>query len=266
MKKTAALATIALLTALGAGYTAPQSGQDLFQKALVQERTEGNLQQAIQLYQRIVREFSDDHPLAAKALLQMGECYEKLGKEGARKAYERVVRDYPDQSQAAEQARIRLAALRKAAVKETAMATRKVWAGPGVDVQGSVSADGRYLSFNDGATGDLAIHDLETGKNRRLTNKGSWQKSRAWPDSATWSPDGKQLAYGWYDGDLCVDLDVIAREGGNPASSATAGATSHGWKPMTGPRTANKSSSSSGISRVALSCCWCQRRTARRGS
>ncbi len=216
MKKVLGLIMMAMNVALSASIVSAQSGHDLFQKALVQERTEGNLQQAIQLYQRIVRDFSNDRPLAAKALLQMGQCYEKLGKDEARKAYERLVRDYADQSEEAKLARTRLAALRKPAVKESGMATRQVWTGPEMDLEGAPSPEGRYLSFVDWETGDLAIHDLETGTNRRLTNKGSWEKSEEWAEFSRWSPDGKQIAYDWYDGKCCVDLRVIAREGGEP--------------------------------------------------
>jgi Tol biopolymer transport system component len=218
MKKILVVITLSIVVALGAGLSPVQSGHDLFQKALVQERTEGNLQQAIELYRRIVRDFSNDRPLAAKALLQMGECYEKLGKDEARKAYERLVRDYADQNEVAAQARTRLAALRKPAgvSKETAFATRQVWTGPGADIEGAPSPDGKFLSFVDWDTGDLAIRDLETGTNRRLTNKGPWEKSEENAEFSRWSPDGKLIAYDWFDGKCCVDLHVIAREGGKP--------------------------------------------------
>ena len=82
-----------------------QSGHDLYQQALVKERAEGNLQEAIDLYERIVRDYPDDHGLAAKALVQMGQCYEKLGKSEAKKAYERVIRDYADQAEPLQVAR-----------------------------------------------------------------------------------------------------------------------------------------------------------------
>src|SRR5713101_4342661 len=83
----------------------------LLQAANHKQLVEGQLEEAIQLYQRVVREFANNRALAAKALVQMGQCYEKLGKTEARKAYERVLRDYADQSEAAAQARRRLAAL-----------------------------------------------------------------------------------------------------------------------------------------------------------
>ena len=217
MKKILGLIILSIIVALGAGFSPAQSGHDLFQKALVQERTEGNLQQAIQLYQRIVRDFSSDRPLAAKALLQMGECYEKLGKDEARKAYERLVRDYADQSEEARLARTRLAALRKPAVKESGMVTRQVWTTHDMgNIEGAPSPDGRFLTFVDWNTGDLAVHDLETGTDRRLTNKGPWENSDEFAMFSRWSPDGKLIAYDWYDGKCCVDLHVITREGGEP--------------------------------------------------
>ena len=64
-----------------------QSGNDLFQQALVKERTEGNMAEAIKLYQTIAQKYGTDRKLAAKALVQMGQCYEKLGSTEARKAY-----------------------------------------------------------------------------------------------------------------------------------------------------------------------------------
>jgi tetratricopeptide (TPR) repeat protein len=81
------------------------SGYDLFQKALVLERTEGNLPEAIKLYRRIVERHSSDRMLAAKALLQMGQCYEKLGQADARKCYEQLLRQYADQNEVATEAR-----------------------------------------------------------------------------------------------------------------------------------------------------------------
>jgi tetratricopeptide (TPR) repeat protein len=87
------------------------SGHALFEQALAKEGVEGNLPEAIRLYERVVAEFSSDRALAARALVQVGQCYEKLGRDEAVKAYERLVRDFADQEDAVEQARVRLAAL-----------------------------------------------------------------------------------------------------------------------------------------------------------
>lgn len=86
-----------VLVLMGGQNVLGQSGHDLFQKGLIQERTEGDLDKAIGLYQQIVEDFPDDRPLAAKALLQIGECYEKLGDQEAQKAYQRLIKEFADQ-------------------------------------------------------------------------------------------------------------------------------------------------------------------------
>ncbi len=68
---------ISLLITLSLVSNALQNGYDLFQKALAKERGEGNLEDAISLYQKVVKETSDKS-LAAKAQLRIGICYEKL--------------------------------------------------------------------------------------------------------------------------------------------------------------------------------------------
>src|SRR5262250_2016647 len=160
-----------LLTASFAVAQKDDQAEVLLQAAHQKQLVEGQLDEAIQLYKRIVQEHSGNHAVAAKALLEMGQCYEKLGNTEARKAYEHVLRDYADQNEAAAQARARLAAISgKVASGSSEMVVRRVWAGPDVNGQGSVSPDGRYLSYADPTTGNLALRDLLTGKMRYLTN------------------------------------------------------------------------------------------------
>ena len=76
-----------------------QSGTFLYQQGLVKERLEGNMEGAIQIYQRIVSEFPYDRPLVAKALVQIGRCYLTLGRRAeAETFYAKVIRDYKDQT------------------------------------------------------------------------------------------------------------------------------------------------------------------------
>ena len=192
-----------------------QSGNDLFQKALSKERVDGQLTEAIQLYARIVKDFASDRPLAAKALLQIGRCYERLGRSEAVQAYERVVRDYSDQRAPADDARARLAALSRPDARPAGSpVTRRVWSGPDVDTFGSVSSDGRYLSFTDWQTGDLAVRDVESGTSRRLTGKTSWTDSSEFAEFSTIAADGNHIAYAWSNADGFYELRVIARHGG----------------------------------------------------
>ncbi|NQU65290.1 MAG: PD40 domain-containing protein, partial [SAR324 cluster bacterium] len=111
MKRFTIIAMCLVLLSLFEQSTFAQNAHDLFQKALVAERTQGDLDQAIQLYKQIIANHADDRALAAKALLQMGGCYEKLGNTEAQKAYGRIVEEYADQSATMAQARTRLAVL-----------------------------------------------------------------------------------------------------------------------------------------------------------
>ena len=93
---------------------------------------------------------------------------------------------------------------------------RQVWAGPEVDLFGTPSLDGKYISFVDWETGDLAIHNLETGENRRLTNKGSYSDSWEQAEFSTVSPDGSQVAYNWLREDGSYELRVVGLDGSEP--------------------------------------------------
>jgi Tol biopolymer transport system component len=202
-----------LLTASSATPQKDDQAEVLIQAAHQKQLVEGQLEQAIQLYKRIVQEHAGNRTVAARALLEMGECYEKLGNTEARKAYERLVRDYGDQNEAAAQARARLAAISSQAVSGSSeMVTRRVWAGPGEYIGGSLSPDGRYLSCVDWATGDLAIRDLATGKLCHLTNTTESGESAFF---STISPDGKEVAYIWF-GKNGPDLRLVRWDGSAP--------------------------------------------------
>jgi hypothetical protein len=155
------------LAALGA-----DSGAELFQKAVTQERAAGNLEEAIKLYQRIAREFASDRALAAKALVQEARCYEKLGKDNAVRIYEQVARDYKDQREPSAAASARLAALRlgEHSVPAT-MTQRKIELPfPNDSVPHVFETDGQRQVYVDPATGALMISDL-AGKARRVLFK-----------------------------------------------------------------------------------------------
>ena len=74
----AALGAMALLIPLAAG---PQGGQQeiLLQKAIQKETVDGDLNAAISMYRQILANPGENRAVAAKALLQIGRCYEKLG-------------------------------------------------------------------------------------------------------------------------------------------------------------------------------------------
>ena len=75
-----------------------QTPQELLNEALIQERGAGNLEQAIQLFQRVARESSGDRSLAVQGLMGAARSHQKLGQTAQSKTlYDEVVRSYADQ-------------------------------------------------------------------------------------------------------------------------------------------------------------------------
>jgi Tol biopolymer transport system component len=204
------LALVVAFVLAGAGQ---QNAEQLYKTGLYEEEVGGNLQKAIEIYQDILKRFPDNRGIAAMAQLHIGSCYEKLGTAEAEKAFQKVLDNYPEQSEAVREAREKLSVLlRSRALIKTGDAEfrlRQVWAGSEVDILGAVSPDGRYLSFVDWQTGDLAIRDIAAGTNRRLTNKGSWAQSREFALFSKWAPDSRQIVYQWYNKDEFFELHVI---------------------------------------------------------
>jgi Tol biopolymer transport system component len=221
---------VALLAVIAAGVvrgqqgvTAPTSAGAQFEAAIKKEVVDGDLKTAIEMYRKLAQ--ASDRGVAAKALMRMGQCYETLGDAQARKAYEQVVREFGDQAEVVAEARTKLAALARVAIEagESTMTVRRVWTGAEVDDMGRVFPDGRFMSFTDWATGDLAIHDLATGQNRRLTDKGTWAASEEFAEFSVPSPDGRQIACNWYNSNFSYDLRIIGLDGSKPRVLRTAG-------------------------------------------
>ena len=189
--------------------------ENLYQEALMQMEGRGNYTKALELFGQIMKNYPGNRQLSAKSQFQIGVCYERLGKTEAQKAYERVIKDFADQREVVAEARGRLRALESASQSRIVQAlhVRQVWTGPDVDNLGAPSPDGDMLSFVDWETGDLAVRNLETAEKRRVTNKGSWEKSGEFALFSIFSPDGKWLAYNWYGNDNSCDLRLIASDG-----------------------------------------------------
>ena len=173
-------ALAAACLALGASGAHAQSGYELFQQALGKERSNGEIQEAIALYERIVAEDGGDRALAARALLRMGRAYETLGSPEARRVYQRVLLDYPGQRE---------------------QVARLVWPDAAARLLGPLSRDGRYLPHQDDETGSLLVRDLAAGESR-VVERGL-------------SPDGRFLAYSFppLEGSTKRDIFVLATDG-----------------------------------------------------
>ncbi len=97
------------------------------------------------------------------------------------------------------------------------MVARQVWAGPETEIwHTALTSDGRYYTYVDWSTGDLALRDLTTGEKRRLTNKGSWNESGEFALSSVISPDDRQVAYVWFNEELFYELRLLELDGSKP--------------------------------------------------
>ncbi len=184
--------------------------------AMNKELVDGDLKGAIEIYQKIISGYSNNRPVVAQALVQMGQCYEKLGRAEARGAYERVLREFAEQAEPSRLARQRLAALAGTASLTAGadITIRRVWSGSRVETNGSPSPDGRYLSISDlapGSAGELAVLEIASGRMRRLTNKAMLMGSK-------WSPDGGRIAY--MDWMSYPELKIIGSDGSGVATLA----------------------------------------------
>jgi Tol biopolymer transport system component len=209
-----------------------QSAEELYQTALLKKEAEGDLSGAIKLFQGIIVKFPDKKDFAAKALLQIGLCYEKLGNQEALKAYQRLIADYPGQKEEVALAKERLAGLAK--ITEPAPRKpnfRKIrtpfsipqWSGS------RLSPDGKTLAFGSGnAIWTVPISgrvdpDL-AGEPKEL--RGA---TDVLGDGLSWSGDGRWIAFSRaYSRDLRgggtrinfrpegAHIDVIPSSGGEP--------------------------------------------------
>jgi Tol biopolymer transport system component len=205
--------TIIVVTAvmLAAGLAAVRAQGDtatekLFASAQHKAAVDGDLKGAISEYLQVAAHAGPNRTLAAKALLAAGECYREMGDGEARKLFERVVNEYPDQKDAVAAASLRLEDPNAAKIP----VQRQVWTGSKVDVYGSISPDGRLLSFVDWANhGALAIHDFTTGEDRPVESGGEAEYS-------TISKDGRLVAYSWLKRDVGRYVVRLANLTGEP--------------------------------------------------
>lgn len=222
---TIAVGVAVVVCALAFGFTAglatQQSAEELYQAALLKQEAEGDLSGAIKLLEDLITKFPGRRDVAAKAQLQIGACYEKLGLKQAQEAYEKVIEKYPDQGEAVREAQTKLALLIKAGAAKPSesreMRVRMVYDGNGPEWGNALSSDGRYLVYTDWFTGDMAVVDLATKEHRRITSDGGMDKPTGggFGETSAFSADDKRVAYGWQGDNRINELRGIDFDGTN---------------------------------------------------
>jgi len=187
----------------------------LFYRGQQLEEVKGELREAIKVYEQVLEQFPGERAFGARALLHIGICYKKIGDQQALQVFQRVIEEFSDQQEIAAEAQTRLQILVEPAplIANEGLVTRQIWADSQTDPSGSISPDGRYLSFVDWGKGDLLMRDLTTGINRYLVKNPPGCLDFA--IHAVWSPDGKEIAYFWCTTSFC-DLRVVGIDGSEP--------------------------------------------------
>lgn len=235
MSKTrVALAGILILSGgILAAWSVPQ-GEDpavLLRAAIEKEEVDGNLEAAIEQYKHIITIAGTNRAVAARALLRLGGCYEKRGPEEARRTYQQLIRDFGEQAKEVAAARQRLAALTAGAAARAGDSRLGIRRVPDLDMYAKPSPDGKFLSFTDWQSGNLAILDVATGATRMLTKDGG--RTGGYAEFSAWSRDSSRIAYQWSGTD--PQLRIVSLAGETPPQTITIPGARwimpHDWSP-----------------------------------
>lgn len=219
--------TLSILMLLSANIQ--QTAEQLYQSGIYKEEVEGDLEKAIAIYERILKDFPQNKSTAAKALYHIGLCYEKLGNKEAQKAYRRLIEEYPGQIKEVNLAKERLAGLAKAAEAVPHKPTfRKIRIPTQISGYLSLSPDGQKISLASPNEGKLWIMPLSgklgpdfPGEAAELNTE---DVSVEW-SAHTWSRDCKWIAFnqdplldelGKKDIKGSQGIYVVSSEGGTP--------------------------------------------------
>jgi Tol biopolymer transport system component len=204
-------ALLALVIILGPLFSQSQDpAEKIYQAALLKKTGDGNLEEAIRLFQQIVKEYPQKRELASKALLQIGLCYEQLGEEKAEAAYRQLISDYPEQQQVVKIAKEKLAARTQAQSIEPKSVHKLTLREISAPI-GAPSPDGRYIALEGERGTNILLYDLETNTKVPLTEHKP--SPLAWCDDPKWSNDGKKVAYIRHTSDEIWELHVVTVSG-----------------------------------------------------
>jgi Tol biopolymer transport system component len=168
-----------------------ESAEEVFEKAVYFEEVQGDLQKAIELYEKILTQFPENNAIAGKAQLHIGLCYEKLGKTEAIKAYELVLEKYAGHKELVDVARSRLASLRIEGSKEITVIKAEFH----MHEPFEISPDGtKIVGVQIDKGQNIAVNHLGKEGLDYITDF-DWGDETYWTYNPVWSRDGQEIVY-----------------------------------------------------------------------
>jgi Tol biopolymer transport system component len=179
---------------------AGRSAEAELRAAQYRAEVRGDWTGAIADYERLSK--ADDRDVAARALVALGDAYEKTGAGDPKPVFDRVVRTFADQKDVAAVASRRLAALSRGGSQE--LTSRRIWASDAFNPI-DISSDGALAVGTKSRTDagnnqqqDLLLRSVTSGEISLLvasSAEGGLPPGRA--GAASLSPDGRQVAFVW---------------------------------------------------------------------
>lgn len=209
---------LALSTTLLAQAPPASSPEVLLKAAMQKEQIDNDLPAAIAQYKAIVERFPKD-AAAARALLQLGGIYERVQRPEALGTYQLVLAEHAAHTSLASEARKRIADLSIRTVRPSQSQLPIP-----LQVLGSfrshVSPDGLSISYVSDSLrlngdGNLGVWDLRSGETRLVTRSKGYDEG--YVRESVWSPDGRLLAYCWFNQiERRYELRTVPSTGGTP--------------------------------------------------
>jgi Tol biopolymer transport system component len=195
---------------------APAQSPDVqFRAAQQKETVEGDLNAAIAIYRKLADERATPPDVAARALVRLGRCYQRMGNTEARKAFERVLSQFSGQPAAVAEAKQLLASMdRGGRPDEGSIVVRKLQPGvQGIDLLSAliVSRDARYAAAVVAGRREVELVNLTNGQRTSVRTHEALASGNEVIHGAAISPDGQRIAVAVPTGINSSELRLIDR-------------------------------------------------------
>jgi len=171
--------------------TLAQSADELFREARRKAEVDADIPAAIQIYERIVRDFPTNRALVAQSLFQLGESYERLNQPTkSREYFQRIVDQFKDQSDIYTRATARLA---PAADRTKRIEIKTPFSGGAGAF--ALSPDGKtFVAFvSPNSVGQLWLYHMDSGRSELLP--GTEDPRTGGPHQLFFSPDSRVVGF-----------------------------------------------------------------------